>query len=132
MTTSHHPPPGPTRPGPPSVPARDQPDRTDDGPRTGPGLHAEVYRLVHPVVTAVRAHHGRVPAVGSAAWWGAPDDARVAGLLVLTEHHLVSDPNRLARERLKATALDLSAAHDWRGAARRPSHAELTRRRGAA
>lgn len=47
------------------VPAPDRPgaDRADDGPRTVPddlpSLHAEVYRLVDPVVTAVRTRHGR-------------------------------------------------------------------------
>ena len=46
-------------------------------------LHAEVYRLVDMVVTAVRADHRTVPGVDTSAWWNAPDVAKIAGVLVL-------------------------------------------------
>lgn len=93
-------------------------------------LRAEAYRLVDLVVTAVRQRHRKVPGVGTPAWWRAPDEAKVAALLVLSEAWLIHDPDRAAVERLKAMSVDLSAAHDWTAASRRPSNAELTRRRG--
>jgi hypothetical protein len=96
-------------------------------------LHAEVGRVVGLVVTAVRKRHGRIPGVGTPSWWAADDAAKVAGLLVLAEAWVIRpDPDRAAVERLKAMAVDLSEAHDWSAASRRPSHAELKRRRDAA
>lgn len=100
--------------------------RTDDA-----DLRAEAYRLVQPVLTSVRARHGHVPGAGSTAWWAAPDDAKLAGLLILAEAYLVLDDalERTVAERLKAATADIAAAHDWTAASRRPSHAELVRRR---
>jgi hypothetical protein len=96
-------------------------------------LLAEVHRLVHPVVRAVRAERGGVAGVGTTAWWSSSPEARIAAILVLGEAWLITDPDRIARERLKAMSADLSAARSWRDAARLPSYSELQqRRRGSA
>lgn len=64
---------------------------------------------------------------GSPEWWDAPDDQKTAGLLVLAEAWLVTDPERQVRQRLRSLSWDLSEA--MRGRRGGPSHAELTRRR---
>jgi hypothetical protein len=99
---------------------------------TSDELRAEVHRLVGQVVTIARAEHGQtrpLPGVGTLAWWTAPPMARVAAILILGEAYLVADPERAAVQMLREISYDLSAAHDWSAASRRPSHAELTRRR---
>jgi hypothetical protein len=45
---------------------------------------------------------------------------------------LIHDPERALIERLRAMSHDLSSAYDWSAASRRPSYAELQRRRGTA
>ncbi|MQA13706.1 MAG: hypothetical protein GEV09_05890 [Pseudonocardiaceae bacterium] len=95
-------------------------------------LLAEAHRLVSLVLTGVRRRHGRIPGVGTARWWAAGDDVKVATLLILSEAWLIHDPDRAVRERLREMSYDLSAGHDWTEQSRRPSHAELKRRRGEA
>jgi hypothetical protein len=92
-------------------------------------VHAAVYAVADPIVRAARSH-GPLPALGTEQWEQAPVLARVAALLVLAEGHVVHDPERAVRQRLRAMSGDLSAGHDWRAASRRPSQAELARRRG--
>ncbi len=92
-------------------------------------LHAEVHRLVHPRMLVARELCGRVPGTGTSAWWAAPDDAKIAGLLVLAEAWVIHDPERAVRQRLREMSYDLSQATDWTSAAQRPSHVELERRR---
>jgi hypothetical protein len=110
------------------VPAQRVAPMVDTSPRYIE-LLAEVHRLVHPVVRAVRAERGPIPGVGASAWWSSSPDARLAGLLVLAEAYLINDPERMAREKLKAMSVDLSGSRSWTAAARLPSHAELQRRR---
>ena len=101
------------------------PGRLDD-----PDLLIEVFRLVNPAVEAARrAHGGRLAGVGSRAWWNASDDAKIAGLLVLSEAWCVYDPERAVRQRLREMSWALSAGHDWAAESRRPSRSTLTRRR---
>jgi len=92
-------------------------------------LHAEVYRLVDMVVTAVRADHRTVPGVDTSAWWNAPAVAKIAGVLVLGEAWCLHDPERAVRQRLQEMSYDLSAGHDWAAASRRPTLATLDDRR---
>lgn len=90
---------------------------------------------VHQVVDAVLGHarpHGPLPAIGTPTWYAAPAAVQIGTLLVLAEAWLVHDPELAIAERLKAASIDLSDAHDWSAASRRPSHAELQRRRGEA
>jgi hypothetical protein len=100
-----------------------------DNSPTRAELLGEAHRLVHPVVQAVRSQRGSLPGVGTSAWWSAPPDARLAAILVLGEAYLIADPERMARERLKAMSVDLAGARSWTAAARLPSHKELLRRR---
>lgn len=91
-------------------------------------LLAEAHRLTSEVI---KLASGSVPAVGSAAWWSAPDTGKVASLLVLAEARLVDDPQALTAEQLKAVSVAISGGMDWRDfASRHVSHAELQRRRG--
>lgn len=78
-------------------------------------LYAEVHRIVGQAVALA----GTVPAVGSPAWWGAPPMARLAALLVVAEHHLMADPERIAAEQLKAVSVAISTGMDWAGNAHR-------------
>jgi len=95
--------------------------------RDDPELHAEVYRLVDTVVTAVIRGHRKVPGVDTSAWWNAPDIAKIAGLLILSEAWVICDPERMVAERFKAASVAVSEGDQ--GGWRRPSHATLTRRR---
>ena len=81
------------------------------------------------VRAAHRLYGGPLPVVGSPAWRAAPWIAQVATLCVLGEHWLLRDPDRIAADRIKAMAIDLSAGHDWTAASQRPSHGLLTARR---
>jgi len=92
-------------------------------------LIREVHRLVDQFVRAVEDRHGPIPSLSAAGWWTAPPIARLATVLVLGEAWIVHDPDRAAAERLRQLSWDLSAAYDWTAASRRPSHAELERRR---
>lgn len=94
-------------------------------------LRAAVHKLVASVVQVARAEHGLIPGVGSPAWWTAPTSARLAALLVLAEAYLLADPERMALQMLREAAYNLSGAHDWSAASRRPSHTDLARRRAA-
>ncbi len=92
-------------------------------------LFAEVHRLVG---RAVELAGGSVPAVGSPQWWSAEPVARLAGLLVLAEHHLLADPERIAAEQLRAVSVAISGGMDWSGAAHRlvfDSYAKVAARR---
>lgn len=101
----------------------------DDSP-TELELLIAVHRLVETFRATVTDRHGPVPALGSPGWWVAPPGAQLAALLPLAEVALLApDPAQLAADRLKAASLDLCAAHDWVAASRRPSHAEVLRRR---
>ena len=90
-------------------------------------LHAEVYRLVSIVATAVAADHRTVPGVDTSAWWNAPDIAKIAGLLILSEAWVICDPDRMVAERFKAASVAISEA--TQGSWRRPSRSELAARR---
>jgi hypothetical protein len=92
-------------------------------------LHAEIHRIVDRVVRDTRARYGAVTSVGSTEWWSAPDDVKLAALLIAGEAHLVSDPHEIAAEMIKGVSADLSQADDWTAASHRPSYAELVRRR---
>jgi hypothetical protein len=89
---------------------------------------------------------GPVPVLGTAAWVALPDTdprklaAAIAPALArLIENTPAAVALRLRREllaedravanRLKAASLALSTAQDWVAAARRPTYAELERRR---
>jgi hypothetical protein len=90
-------------------------------------LLAEVHKLTGEVI---KLAGGSVPPVGSAAWWSAPDAAKVAGLLVLAESRLLDDPHQLAAEQLREVSIAISGAMDWRRFAdRHISRTELQRRR---
>jgi hypothetical protein len=109
-----------------------------------------------PAVPAVRAWTSRlladfapdgwVPALGTPAWCALndTDPRKVAAALTpalarlvettpaavaLRLRHELAAENRAVVNRIKAASLDLSAAQDWTHAARRPSFAELERRR---
>lgn len=89
----------------------------------------EVRRLV---AKAVELAGGSVPPAGSPRWWDAPPVARLASLLVIVEHHLLVDPDRIAAEQLKAAAVAISTGKDWSGNAHRlicDSHAKVAARR---
>lgn len=103
----------------------------DTGQRPGPEeLRAEVYRLVDEVVGDIRARYGAVTNVGSIAWWAAPDDAKLAAVLVTGEAFLVSNPHQIAAEQLKAASMAISTGLDWgKFADRHIAYAELQRRR---
>lgn len=100
---------------------------------TSDELLAEVHRLVDEVVRVARTEHGQalgpLPGVRAPEWWTAPTSVRLAAILILGEAYLVADPDRAAVQMLREMAYDLSAAHDWSAASRRPSHTDLARRR---
>ena len=96
------------------------PGRLDD-----PELLAEVGRVVAPAIAAARREHGRLAGVATAEWWAASDDVKLAGVLVLGMAWCVHDPERAVRQRLREMSYNLSEAHDWVAASRRPSHATL-------
>lgn len=116
----------------------------DDTP-TEAELLAELRRLVHVAagttpggrevswvsgqVTVRRSLPPSLPAVGSAQWWAAPSRTRIASLLVLAEAHVLADPERQVRARLRQVSQAISGGLDWSEVASAPSHAELTRRR---
>ena len=104
-------------------------DDTAPGRLDEPELLAEVHRLVTPVLAAVRRRHGLIPGVGTPRWWGAPDDGKLAGLLVLAEAWCFYDPERVLRQRLREMSWDLSAGLDWAAASRRPTPDTLRSRR---
>ncbi|MGH3550508.1 MAG: hypothetical protein ACRDQU_20790 [Pseudonocardiaceae bacterium] len=92
-------------------------------------LYAEVDRLV---ANAVKLAGGSVPAVGSPAWWSAEPMPRLTSLLVVAEHHLLADPDRIAAGHLKAASVAISTGMDWSAAAHRlvyDSHAKVAARR---
>ncbi len=96
------------------------PGRLDD-----PELLAEVGRVVAPAIAAARREHGRLAGVATAEWWAAPDDVKLAGVLVLGMAWCVHDPERAVRQRLRQMSYDLSGGLDWAAASRRPSHTTL-------
>ncbi len=100
-----------------------------DAQRTAEELLFETFRLTHPILHSAREEHGSVPAPGTPRWWSAPDSVKVAGLLTLASEYLLNDPDKIAAEKLKAVAVVISKGEDWSAASRRPSHAELERRR---
>lgn len=79
-------------------------------------LLVEVHRVVDKVI---KQSGGRVPAVGSAAWWSAPPTGKVAALLVLAEARLIDDPRQLAAEQLREVSKAISGGMDWSAAAHR-------------
>jgi len=95
-------------------------------------LHAEVGRLLAPILRAARREHGRIVGVAEPEWWHASDTVKRGGVVTLALAWLLHDPERMVREQIKAMAADVSAAHGWAAASRRPSHAELQRRRAGA
>ena len=86
-----------------------------------------MWRVVDPVVAAARrrSHGGRLAGVGTGAWWAAPTDLKLAGVLVLGLAWCAHDPERAVRQRLRELSWDLSSAHDWTAESRRPSHTSL-------
>ena len=96
------------------------PRRLDD-----PELLAEVGRVVAPAIAATRREHGQLAGVGTEQWWAASDDVKLAGVLILGMAWCVHDPESAVRQRLRAMCGDLSEAHDWAAASRRPSHTSL-------
>ncbi|MGH4001737.1 MAG: hypothetical protein ACRDTJ_30235, partial [Pseudonocardiaceae bacterium] len=92
-------------------------------------LLVEVHRLVDKAVALAGES---VPPVGSSQWWDAEPMVRLAALLLLAEHHLLADPERIAAEQLKAVSVAISGAKDWSAAAHRlvfDSHAKVAERR---
>lgn len=92
----------------------------------------ELLGEVHRMVGKARELAGSAPAVGSPQWWDAEPMARIAGLLVLAEHQLVHDPDRIAAEQLKAVSVAISTGMDWSAAAHGlvfDSHAKVVQRR---
>jgi hypothetical protein len=90
----------------------------------------ELFVAVHRLVTKViKLAGGSVPAAGSPQWWSAEPMARVAGLLVVAEAHLVSNPHQIAAEMIKDMSVSVSSSRRWPAASALPSHAELVRRR---
>jgi hypothetical protein len=82
-------------------------------------LHTEVRRLVDAAVRLARLRHRALPAVGSAAWWSAPDDVRLATILVLGESYVIRGPAEAAAAQLKAVSNAISGALDWSANAHR-------------
>jgi len=108
------------------------PYQTDPAPRApmdDPELLAEVGRVVASAIATARQENGRLAGVATAEWWATSDDVKLAGILVLGMAWCVHDPERAVRQRLREMSGDLSDGHDWTAASRRPSHAELTKRR---
>lgn len=100
----------------------------DTQPADDVDLLAEVHRIISTAVHQA----GSVPALGSPAWWTCGPSARLAGLLVLAEAWLVTDPHRVAAEMVKDASVAISTGLDWRSAAHTAayeSHAVLVRRR---
>ena len=110
-----------------AVADRRGPSAETTGPRRldDPELLAEVGRVVAPAIAAARREHGRLAGVATAEWWAASDDVKLAGVLVLGMAWCVHDPERAVRQRLREMSYNLSEAHDWVAASRRPSHATL-------
>lgn len=75
-------------------------------------LFAEVHRLVAKAVMLA----GAMPVVGSSAWWTAPALQRLVALLVVAEHHLLADPDRIVAQQLKAASVAISQGMDWSAA----------------
>lgn len=99
-------------------------------PLDDPETRHEVWRLLEPLLdAAARKNAGHVPGVATPEWWQADDRTKLAGVLILGLAWLVHDPDRAVRQRLREMSWDLSAAHDWSAASRRPSHAHLVSRR---
>lgn len=90
------------------------------------GVLAEVARIVGKAI-ALAGHD--VPALSDPAWRSAPPAAKVAGLLVLAEAHLVSNPHEIAAQMIKDASVAVSSSRHWPAAACLPSHSELLRRR---
>jgi len=100
--------------------------------------HEMVSAYLQPVITAA----GRVPELGSPEWCRASESARNAAVFVYAKRHLdhigirawasvdkarVADVERLTAQRMASYAV--SEAENWISASKRPSYAELTRRR---
>jgi len=100
-------------------------DDTGPGRLDDPELLAEVGRVVAPAIAAARREHGQLAGVGTEQWWAASDGVKLAGVLVLGMAWCVHDPESAVRQRLRAMCGDLSEAHDWAAASRRPSHTSL-------
>lgn len=100
--------------------------------------HEVVIAYLLPVINAA----GRVPELGSPEWCEADEDARHAAVFVFAKRYLdhigirawanvqkarEADEERLTARREASHAV--SGALDWTAQSRRPSYAELTRRR---
>lgn len=88
--------------------------------------HTAADRLVR---AAHVLHRGPFPAVQSPEWLDACWVVQAATLCVLGEAWLCSNPERALAERFREMSHDLSGALDWTAVSRRPSFAELRRRR---
>jgi len=108
---------------------RSDADGTGPGRLDDPELLAEVGRVVAPAIAATRREHGQLAGVGTEQWWAASDDVKLSGVLILGMAWCVHDPEIAVRQRLRAMCGDLSEAHDWAAASRRPSHTSLDDRR---
>lgn len=109
-------------------------------------VHSPNVDAVRAWATGVLADLGPVPALGTAAWVAladtdprklaaalAPAVARLlentpAAVAMRLRRELLAE-DRAVAERFKAASVALSTAQDWTRAARRPSFAELERRR---
>lgn len=80
-------------------------------------LVTEVHRITDRV--AMLAGGGAIPAPGSPRWWAAGPLPRLAGLLVLAEQAVLTDPHQLARRQVRDVSMVISRALDWSAVAHR-------------
>lgn len=103
-----------------------------------PGTRDDLTRLIR---RARHEHGGPLPVLSDPSWRHHPPIVRAGTIAVAALLHQLdttptavrrrhAEDNLLAAARWRAASADLSAAADWSAAARRPSWAELCRRRG--
>ncbi len=100
--------------------------------------HQAVRAYLDPIVERARSA-GPLPELGSAEWTAATDTVKLASAFAALLAHtdaatftslvLARDRREAPGNALRQASHAISAAVDWTAASKRPSHAELTRRR---
>lgn len=96
--------------------------------RSGVDLLVAVEAVVDPLIQAARRQHvGVIPIVGDPEWWSAPDDVRLASVLLVAKAFLLGEQLRAA-DGVKGASVALSTAGiNW--ASNYAEYVELARSR---
>ena len=98
-------------------------------------IRAEISRLINSTVRTAQLRHRYLPSVGSAAWWSAPDEVRLATIMVLGGAYVVFSPTDATFASVRDVSLAISTGTDWSADAHRmifESTGKLTARRAIA